>query len=221
MSKGIRIVQVQWFRDMAWIAWRKWPKCYQLLREAVTLILFWTLLFSGIERTKFGKSCIPSSMCSPPLCLSWFLYSTVPVSAGISVHTMYFSLASGLLHSKLVLLLNSGRADGEGRRQTWCRVYCLYSVGCGAWQQVNTYGVFYMHLAYEVLIPSPFHRWGNREGNKQLPQSHIAGKWQGPDKAQSWLTPESILIIGIPHCLFKTLGIFHFLPKYTFFQPHR
>lgn len=78
------------------------------------LISFITgLSFSGKNRTKSGKSYIPSYVLSHlPQPLPTLLLSS-PVSVGMNNHTMQIFLASGQSHSKL-LLLNFGRCDGEG-----------------------------------------------------------------------------------------------------------
>lgn len=146
------------------------------------LILNWTLLFSGINRTKVGKSCTPSCGFSPSPLPLLILYSTAltPGNNGTHSHTKCLFPDSGLWPSKL-LLPNWGRSAQEERWQTWCTVCCLSS---GMTAGGHSLSILHALDPWGINTP-PFNRRGNREGNKQPTWRHTASKWQDPEKTQS------------------------------------
>ena len=179
-----------------------------LLKWAATPSLFTAGLSSSQAlRDHTEDELHPQPHVSCPLCRPRFPCPRAPSSLeSTSVHTV--SPRSRPIAREAGAAAELG--DGSGREDIRHDAQSVqYWVVCGIWQHVNTYQVPYTHWTHEVLIPSPLTDEQTRKGNEQLPQKHMAGKGQRRDKAQSWLTPEPILI-SIAQCVFKTLAVFHF-----------
>lgn len=106
-------MQVQWFRDVVGNAWSKWPKHYQLWKQAVTLSLFTTglSLFSGVNRPHWGRAAFTLRVSPSPLSRSRFLYS-IALSLLEPTSTPFLpALGTGSCCCCLTLGDQSGRED--------------------------------------------------------------------------------------------------------------